>query len=607
MPSNEGEHMKAILLFAALNVAGLCLGAETNAPFPNHWMQGKPGKMPAGLVVSLVSDRSNFFLGENILLHYRIHNASTNSFKISVGGDYRGSTRADRFQVTAISADGIPVADPTPFMRNFGGGLMPNSDIKPGEDWFEKVWVIEYCRFDAPGSYTIHAFHDLGFGENIVADPRETSCMIQLRAPSEAEAEAILVEAETAKPDYGSTWGKKGEARLDYHCIRWPTFLEPLQKRAQMGNTDALEGIAGIRTLDATRALVQLLEHTNTVFAAKAAQQLEVRLPHPDSDFNGPWGKERRQFIIESAWDESLSQPVRECCVRLLLQKERGDILTATSVLRLIGTTNELPALKRALAFAVVQTNAEYLADVHYPAPVRVCDALAGTMLGLGAKIADKFDPDASPENLLLYLNQHGGADKVFSDADVKYFSKAMRYDLPYLRMKALENLSKEIPAALEDDINHCLSDKNLGVQNYAFLAAQRMQNPAHRDIALAVLKSADDEWLRQNAQQLADKYGSRYESAMAWCAHLIAPKDNNDYTLHDALRELLHMTTGRYSGGGGFYPSFTDNDAKALRERWEKFLTKNRNQINAGKAFTNEVTGVPSDLIPPGWTLNPR
>ena len=226
-------------------------------------------------------------------------------------------------------------------------------------------------------------------------------------------------------------------------------------------------------------------------------------------------------------------------------------------------------------------------------------------MLGLDARSADKFDPDESPENLLLYLNQHGGMGKTFSDADVRCFSKAMRDDLPYLRMKALENLSKEIPVAIEDDITRCLSDNNLGVQNYAFLAAPRMQNPAHRDIALAVLKSADDEWLRQNAHQLADKYGARYESAMAWCAHLVAPKDINDYTLHNALGELLHMTTGRYSGGGPFYPSFTDKDAKALRERWEKFLTENSNQINAGKTFTNQPTGVPSDLIPPGWTLN--
>ena len=599
--------MKRCLLLAMLAVSLVSRGAETNAPSPNYWTMGKPGHPPAGLEVSLVADRTNYFLGETILLHYRIHNASTNSFKISVGGDYGGSTRADRFIVAAVSADGKPVADPTPLMRNFGGGLMPGGEIKPGEDWFEKVWVLEYCRFNAPGIYTIHAFHDLGFGEKTTSDSRETACTIQLRAPSEAEAGAILVEAENAKPDYGSTCGKKGEARLDYHCLRWPTFLKPLQQRAQTGNENALEGMASIRTLDATRALVQLLEQTNTTFAAKAARTLEVRLPHPDGDFSGPWGKERRQFIIEGAWDKSFSRPVREGCVRLLAQKERGDFLLAVSLLRLIGTTNELPALKRALAFAVVQTNAEYLADIHYPAPIRVCDSLAGTLLGLDAKFADRLDPDESPEHLLLYLDQHGGADKTFSEADVKFFSRALKHELPYLRMKALENLPKEIPAALESDVTRCLTDANIGVQNYAFLAAQRMRNPAHRGIALKVLQSTKDEWLRGNAQQLADKYAARYEIAMAWCAHLVPPKDVNDYTLHDALRHLLEMTTGRLSGGGGFYPSFTAKDAEALRGRWEKFLTENKGAINAGTIFTNSPTGVPAHLLPSGWSLNPR
>ena len=298
---------------------------------------------------------------------------------------------------------------------------------------------------------------------------------------------------------------------------------------------------------------------------------------------------------------------MRECCVRLLAQKERGDFLIATSLLRLIGTTNELPALKRALAFAVVQTNAEYLADIHYPAPIRVCDSLAGTLLGLDAKFADRLDPDESPENLLLYLDQHGGADKTLSETDVKFFSKAMQHQLPYLRMKALENSPKEIPTALETDVTRGLTDANVGVQNYAFLAAQRMRNPAHRDIALTVLQSASDEWLRGNAQQLADKYGGRYEVALAWCAHLVSPKDINDYTLHDALRHLLEMTTGRLSGGGGFYPSFTDKDAETLRGRWAKFLTEHKDAINAGTIFTNGATGVPAELLPSGWTLNAR
>ena len=87
--------MKAIFIFVALMVAGLCRGAETNAQFQNFWTQGKPGKVPAGLEVSLVADKTNFFLGENILLHYRIHNASSNTLKfpwVAITGEAREPT-----------------------------------------------------------------------------------------------------------------------------------------------------------------------------------------------------------------------------------------------------------------------------------------------------------------------------------------------------------------------------------------------------------------------------------------------------------------------------------------------------------------------------------
>jgi hypothetical protein len=86
----------------------------------------------------------------------------------------------------------------------------------------------------------------------------------------------------------------------------------------------------------------------------------------------------------------------------------------------------------------------------------------------------------------------------------------------------------------------------------------------------------------------------------------LIAPKDINDYTTHDALRHLLQMTTGRLSGGG-FNPRLTKESASDLRLRWEAFLTENQEAIKAGHLFAEGETGVPSELLPPGWSLNAR
>ncbi|MBU0714726.1 MAG: hypothetical protein KJ964_05165 [Verrucomicrobia bacterium] len=587
--------MKAFLLFLGVGIALTWAGAATNAPVDKFWPWGKSRDWPAELKVSLVSDRTNYFLGETILLHYRIENVgSSNVIEISVGGDYRGSTRADRFNVTAVSAGGNPVADPTPLMHNFGGGMLPSGGVKPGGDWFEEVYVNEYCHFDVPGTYTIRAFHDLGFGPQQTNDPRRVTLRLELRAPTEDQARTILADAENAKPYSGVTWGHKGEARLDYHCIRWPTFLRPLQERAQRGSEPALEGIASIRTLDASRALVSLLEHTNAAFAAKAAQLIEVRLPHPESEFKGPWGDQRRQFIIENAWDDSLSPPVRDYCVRLLDGTHYGDLLKASSLLHLIGTERELPSLQRALEVAVAQTNAEYLADIHFPAPIRATDALLGAALAINPKLDVVPTGNLSPGQLLLFIARHGGGETVLTKEDEAVFTQALQHPLPCVRMKTLEQLPKNIPASLADWVTSLMLDPNVGVSNYAFEAARRMQEPKHRTIALSVLKTAEDEWLMRAANDIALKYNARYECASIWASRLVAPKHINDYLPHQVIQQLFDIVVGKKTGGDLKIPGDSEA-ARALSARWQQFLDANQRKISEGQWF--KIEELPDDL----------
>jgi hypothetical protein len=132
--------------------------------------------------------------------------------------------------------------------------------------------------------------------------PREVSTTIELHAPTEDQARAILAEDETAKPYSGYLSGQKAESRLDWQCIRYPAFLPGLVERAKNSNERALNGIASIRTLEATRALADLLRQQDLAFASKAAALIEARLPHSLNEFQGSWGEQKRQFIIEGAW-----------------------------------------------------------------------------------------------------------------------------------------------------------------------------------------------------------------------------------------------------------------------------------------------------------------
>lgn len=362
--------MSLMLLFT-----GLSLGAEEG--------------IPDGLRVSLVSDQSTYFLGENILLHYRIDNAGETPLKFFVGGDYFIG-RSGRLKVSANMVDGGAVADPSAVSKNSGragGGAMHYGELAPGASWYESVWVIRYCRFDQPGKFTIRAFHDLGFGKPSERDAREVSVSIELLAPTEAQAEAILTAEEKLPLHYGNSWGKKGVARLDYDCIRWQTFLKPLAFRAQNGNLKAVDGIASIRNLDATRELVRLLVHQNPAVATSAADHLEWRLPLTEKEFQGPWGGRLRVRSVQDAWNDSLVPEVRDYALKLLASRQRESLLAAARLLQRVGTPSEVAALIESIEFAMAQKTPEYAQEISYP----TCSDRAT------ARCRPSFCPMASP------------------------------------------------------------------------------------------------------------------------------------------------------------------------------------------------------------------
>ncbi|KKL24371.1 hypothetical protein LCGC14_2415990, partial [marine sediment metagenome] len=117
-----------------------------------------------GVKLQLVLDKDEFFLGENVLLHYRISNGGDAPFTIDMGGDGRtpGANRPLRFKVVATDARGKAVEDPFPAPMNMGGHGGPRK-LKPGEVFWESLALMRYCDFQKPGTYTVRVYHDLGW------------------------------------------------------------------------------------------------------------------------------------------------------------------------------------------------------------------------------------------------------------------------------------------------------------------------------------------------------------------------------------------------------------------------------------------------------------
>jgi len=129
------------------------------------------------LKITLELDKKEYFLGENVLLHYTIRNQGKQAFyindyrkikspfHISLGGDSRnGMGRATRFKVEAIDQQGCKAEDPYPVFLCFGG-MAGIQTLNPGDEWCESLPLLRYRTPAATGTYTIRVYHDLGWGQ----------------------------------------------------------------------------------------------------------------------------------------------------------------------------------------------------------------------------------------------------------------------------------------------------------------------------------------------------------------------------------------------------------------------------------------------------------
>ncbi len=119
-PQAAGERwgLVAVLLLGLL----VCPVAPVAAGKGDNYLgMSRLKPVPEGAKVTLETDRQEYLLGENILVHFVLENAGTQPFDADFGGDYRGSSRAIRFQVTATDEAGKDAEDPDPNQLCYGG------------------------------------------------------------------------------------------------------------------------------------------------------------------------------------------------------------------------------------------------------------------------------------------------------------------------------------------------------------------------------------------------------------------------------------------------------------------------------------------------------
>jgi hypothetical protein len=548
---------------------------------------------PSRARVVLTANRDAFHLGENVLVHYCLENTSSGPLTIEVGGDYRGSSRSLRFQVTVTGEDGKVVADPDPKPFNMGGiGYTPA--IQPGESWCQSLPLLRYARIHAPGSYRVRVVHDLGWKTE---PPPAGELKLRFAMPSPREAELVIGTMRRLPDDPDSSAGEKSVDWADFTTLSHAVYLAPLDKLARTAFVPAVAGIGSIPTPDATRALIRLASHPSPPVARAAAEELSMRLPDPALE--GALGPrnvffnelpEQRKFLVARSWRPDMADDVRSLARQHLSSTDDEELKSGAFFLEAVGEPADARHLAPALGLAIDKTRTTPRETGIYPVPRGAAQELlraAEILVRLGHQ---PTSTRTSGELALWLVSVGRGARPTGWEATL---AGALAHPIAYLREIALTHTP--YAAAFDKALRANLSHRDPDVLIAACRLVERNKLVKLAPDVLAILGRADSEWLLRIASSTLaalDVHSPRYQA--------LAARLDDAAVNEVAIGLLLDLfATSGSSRSGAIPPEM----AKALEAKWLRFLRARQPLIDAAQKLS--LDDAPRDLVPPGWKIS--
>jgi len=556
------------------------------------------GPVPDGAKVTLESERTNYFLGENILIHFVLENTSTEPFTANFGGDYRGSSRSLRFIVSAVDENGQLVEDPDPNPMCLGG-LGGPQQIKPGEKYIYSLPLMRYRKLINPGRYTITVHHDFGWKE---ADNRKLpfgETTLNLQMPDATQAEAVVSIMEKLPTNSGTVMGRRADLYSDFSCLCHPIYLDSLVRRARAGNLRALAGIGGMANTNATAALIELAGDSDPKLALNAALTLNNRLPDPEFKQELPGrgtfrfdALESRRRLSAQAWDDHFAQSVRSLAVKFLRLKETQEIGCGAFMIQATGNASQAPevitALDRVLDPLVTPRHDAKDDILGFPQPIpellRAMDVLhkRGFTLDSGA-----LSGNAQIMLWFHWLENEPGPRPARWLECAKAFGDGNHYPLN-------ETVVRSIPELFLDDcvplVERAMANRDFGVCRSACEIAGKTRRKEFIKPLLAIAATEPHEWLLRSAGNALQSLNAGYDALEVWAERLV---DEAVYPIAlDKLQVVIEDLPGSYSGR----TDLSREERLELRRQWKTFLATHESELRIGKKY--KLKEVPPDLF---------
>jgi hypothetical protein len=562
------------------------LCALTVSASESLWWGGDAKKMvPAGAKVILELDRPEFFLGENVLVHFTLTNTSDQPFEANFGGDYRGATRSLRFVVTAAGEAGHMAEDPDPSGWCLGG-FVQDRKLNPGEKFTRSLPLMCYCRILQPGRYTIQVKHDFGWKEGEHKRP-VGEITVTFRMPTPAEAETVVTTLEK-RASTNNAFGKYSSHDADFTTLCQSVYLNPLLSRAEHGSQNALAAIGNIETQEATAALIRLATNADAKLALTAAQVLTLRLPDPAlEDTNGfsgfpPFTKEVRRRLVSRSWSTNFATDVRVLATNYLAKSGTNEISTGAFMVQAVGTLAEVPAtfeaMERTLNSMVDPRNDPKDNILDQPEPLRELINAMNVLHGKGFTLQE--GALCGEAQILMYFIWLAGQPSPRSD----HWQEMVNAFGPNTRFPTQIAILNSIPVPLPDKcieyVKNSLSDHDFGVCRAACTLAGKSGNKIFLKPLLEIIATEQHEWLLREASCAADKLGGGFNLFDAWVDRL-AEEHLCDLAL-DNLQTIIEGLPGSSSGR----TDLTRGERIELRNQWRNFLDKHADEIRSGKKF---------------------
>ena len=577
--------------------------------------------VPPNARVTLSCDRDEYFLGENVLVHFKLENTGGEPFEANFGGDYRGAARALRFKVKVLDEKSQTLADPYPSELCFGG-MGGTREITPDKPFYSSLPIVRYARFDRPGTYEITTHHDFGWDAppmNVYPEGRIT---LRFKQPTDVDAARLVNEWLAAGKYGGSTWGEKAEPHADFSQLRFATYLAPLIEPAKQGSKLAIIGIGSIKTPEATRVLIDLVKASRIASAgiaetesvpkqtpaADALSQLCSRLRDPY--LRGELGKrnpfedgaeEPRRWLVENSWRPEFTNDIRQLALEMLTDSDQHLVATGAYMLECAGTQEDAPHVIAALDREVEKTRGMKLQTNLYPRPRGACMELqrAATMMlkrGVIAPAAPK-----SPGECVLFVMELKRNDEFRPDGWLETCDQLLQHKIPYIQEQTLKHLPTPLPESLRPRLAAILKSRDVDASIEACHIVEKEKLAEFRDVILKILTNAKEDWHYAAADNAALALDTNYERIEILVSRLDQP---------EMLFKCLNSLKSIFSNvGGGGWSSNIDvrSEARRVKPLWAKFIQEHSADLKAGTKYELPHPAISGEMFPEQFSMTLR